>query len=89
MYNRLIILLIVSLISHTLQAQELTVKGMQVTNDLSASIYERKDLNGTPCALVKVQLPSLGVIFEGNVIPPVEYKTGEYWVLLLSDKNRS
>ena len=71
-----------SLISHTLQAQELTVKGMQVTNDLSASIYERKDLNGTPCALVKVQLPSLGVIFEGNVIPPVEYKTGEYWVYM-------
>ena len=82
MNNRLLILLIMNLILLTLQAQELTVKSMQTTNDLSASTYERKDLNGAPCALVKVQLPSLGVKFEGNVIEPVEYKTGEYWVYM-------
>ena len=63
-------------------AQELTVKGMQATNDLSASQQRRQDLNGEPCALVKVQLAATDVTFEGNVIPPVEYKGGEYWVYL-------
>ena len=66
----------------TLQAQELTVKSMQATNDLSASQHRRADRNGVPCGLVKVQLAATDVIFEGNVIPPVEYKGGEYWVYM-------
>ncbi len=65
-------------------AQELTVKEMKATNDISASQYERKDLNGQACALIKVSLPSPGVLFEGNVIEPVEYKTGEFWVYMSS-----
>ena len=65
-----------------MHAQELTVESMQVTNDLSASQYRRADLNGEPCGLVKVRLATLGATFEGNVIPPVEYKTGEYWVYM-------
>ena len=65
------------------QAQELTVKSMAVAgNDISASQYERKDLNGQACALVKVLLASPGAVFEGNVIGDVAYKTGEYWVYL-------
>ena len=63
-------------------AQELTVKSLQATNDLSASQQRRQDLNGEPCALVKVQLAATDVTFEGNVIPPVEYKGGEYWVYM-------
>ena len=63
-------------------AQELTVKEMKATNDISASQYERKDLNGQACALVKVLLASPGALFEGNVIGDVAYKTGEYWVYL-------
>jgi hypothetical protein len=51
-------------------------------NDLSASTYERKDLNGQACALVKVQLAAYGAKFEGNVIGEVAYKTGEYWVYM-------
>jgi len=40
-------------------AQELTVKRMEVAgSDLSASVYPRNDLNGNPCGLVKVQLPT-------------------------------
>lgn len=71
------------LISLTLQAQKLTVESMTLAdNDISARQYERKDLNGQACALVKVSLPSLGMKFEGNVIEPVEYKTGEYWVYM-------
>ena len=40
------------------------------------------DLAGESCALVKVQLTAKDVGFEGNVIPPVEYKGGEYWVYM-------
>jgi hypothetical protein len=62
-------------------AQKLTVESMMIAgNDISASQYERKDLIQQPCALVKVQLAAMGAQFEGNVIQPVEYKTGEYWV---------
>ena len=77
---------LISFILLTVQAlfaQELTVKSMTVAdNDLSASTYERKDLAGQTCGLVKVQLASYGAQFEGNIIPPVEYKTGEYWVYM-------
>ena len=66
-----------------LPAQELTVKSMRLdVGDLSASTYERKDLNGAACALVKVQLAANGARFEGNVIGDVAYKTGEYWVYM-------
>ena len=66
-----------------ISAQELTVKSMTAAPmDLSASLYERKDLNNKPCALVKVQSAAVGTQFEGNVIPPAEYKTGEYWVYM-------
>ena len=66
-----------------LLAQELSVKGMRLdAGDLSASTYERKDLNGAACALVKVQLAANGARFEGNVIGDVAYKTGEYWVYM-------
>lgn len=52
------------------------------TNDLSASQYRSNDINGQPCALVKVQLAVSNVDFEGNVIKPIEYKGGEYWVYM-------
>ena len=77
------ILIVISLFfALTAQAQELTVKGMQATNDLSASQYRRNDINKQPCALIKVQLATTGASFEGNVIKPVEYKSGEYWVYM-------
>lgn len=67
----------------TAVAQELTVKKMEVAPmDLSASTQPRNDLNGNPCALVKVQLAVEGVKFEGNVIGDATFKEGEYWVYL-------
>ena len=50
--------------------------------DASASVYERRDLNGQPCALVKVilLLPDIG--FEGNIVGNSDFKKGEYWVYL-------
>jgi len=81
--KRLCLILLVCLLALTTQAQELTIKSMTVAgNDISASQYERKDLNGQACALVKVLLASPGAVFEGNVIGDVAYKTGEYWVYM-------
>lgn len=64
-------------------SQELTIKSFIVkTNDLTASVHERKDLNGTPCALVKVQLATASAEFSPNVMGGVDYKVNEYWVYL-------
>ena len=71
------------LLAMTAGAQELTVKKMEVAPmDLSASTQPRNDLNGNPCALVKVQLATPGASFEGNVIGDTEFKKGEYWVYM-------
>ena len=79
---RTAILIVTLVFQLPILAQELAVKEMKATNDLSASQYRRNDLNGQPCALVKVLLATTGATFEGNFIPPVEYKSGEYWVYM-------
>ena len=82
MKTKSIILLLVCLVSSHIQAQKLTVQGMKATNDLSASQDRRKDLNNEMCGLVKVRLTEKNATFEGNIIPPVIYKNGEYWVYM-------
>ncbi len=82
--NRIIIsfIFIISVIFASL-AQEMRVGSMElVPLDVSASRHVRTDLNGDACALVKVSLPE-GAVFEGNVIAPSEYRTGEYWVYMV------
>ncbi len=80
---RQLLLILACLFCSNLFAQELTVKQMTTLPvDLSASQYERKDLNGKACALVKVQLATMGAQFEGNVVGSTDYKTNEYWVYL-------
>ena len=80
---RQILLIIACLFCSNLFAQELTVKQLTALPvDLSASQYERKDLNGKACALVKVQLATTGAQFEGNVVGGTDYKTNEYWVYM-------
>jgi len=74
--KRLLFFFTVFLACLDVQAQELIVKGMLPTNDLSASQYRTKDSNGDFCALVKVQLAATGAEFEGNVVKPVEQKGG-------------
>ena len=81
--KRQTLIVISLLLALATQAQKLTVESMTLAgNDISASKYERKDLNKNPCALVKVQLAAYGAQFEGNVIDDVDYKTGEYWVYM-------
>ena len=83
MIRKIRALLCFLLVSLGVHAQKLTVDGMQVAPmDLSASQYERKDLAGQACGLVKVQLADEGAQFEGNVFGKVEYRTGEYWVYM-------
>lgn len=81
--KRIVIFATILLTAIGLQAQELTVKSLEMaTTDISASTQRRVDLNGNPCALVKVQLATSGAKFEGNVIGDTEFKTGEYWVYM-------
>ena len=84
MVKRQILLLAISLLfALTAHGQDLKVRSMSMNaGDLSASTQRRLDINKKPCALVKVQLPLSGAVFEGNVIQPVEYKTNEYWVYM-------
>lgn len=59
------------------------MKSMTVAgNDISASQYRVNDLNGKPCALVKVQLATRGAKFAGSVIGTPEFKNGVYWVYM-------
>ena len=61
-------------------AQEMRVRSMRMEPmDLTAATSQRKDLNGVPCAVVKVRMPR-GAAFEGSVIGTPDYRTGEYWV---------
>ena len=54
--KKLILLLFCLLSSHFLLAQGLKVGDFRVSiSDLSASTHLRKDANGQPCGLVKVQ----------------------------------
>ena len=79
---RILLLLFCWAFTSGLQAQELTVKEMMSTNDLSASQYRRTDSYGRPCALIKVQLATSGTTFEGNLVGSADYKAGEYWVYM-------
>lgn len=48
--------------------------------DLTASVQKRADINGNPCALVKIEMISPEATFQGNVIGEVAYNVGEYLV---------
>ena len=85
----IIILLTLLAADITAQAQGLSVIGMEAaTFDISGSQYERKDADGKPCALIKVRLAAEGAHFIGNVIQPVENKTGEYWAYMPAGSKR-
>lgn len=83
LFKALLIFLLLPLSSLRLSAQEFKVKSMtEAVGDLSAATSQRLDLNGNACALVKVQIPLQGLIFEGNVIGDTQFRGGEYWVYM-------
>lgn len=80
---RILLLFLCCVITIDTQAQKLTVEGMSlVGEDLSATTEKRLDAIGGPCALVKVKLALEGASFGGNVITPIDYRDGEYWVYM-------
>lgn len=83
-------LFIISLLfCFSLHAQKLTIDSFQEnTKDLSARTSPRADNNGTPCALIKVQLAAADAEFEGNVVGDVKYSTSEYHVYMPSGSKR-
>ena len=66
-------------------AQVLKVMSFRLaTNDISAVKYQRLDLNGNPCALIKVGLGVQGAKFPGTeVVGDLKFDTGEYWVYVV------
>ena len=83
MKRKSILLIWSLLLTLSVSAQKLTVESMTVAgNDISASQYRVNDLNGQPCALVKVQLATRGAKFAGSVIGTPEFKNGVYWVYM-------
>lgn len=79
--NVLSIILLVCTLTVVAQ-QQLSVKQMLATNDLSASQNRRVDSSGELCALVKVQLAATNASFEGDIVGTVDVKSGEYWIYM-------
>ncbi len=81
MLQKSIIFLIFTIISQIYAAgQELTIVAVHETADPMTVDMQRRDLNNEICALVQVQLPVSGVVFEGSTIGEPLFKTNEYWV---------
>lgn len=51
--------------------------------DLSAAVERVDDLNGEPCALVKVNVSVENPVFEGDVVKSVFKGKSEYWVYMV------
>lgn len=80
--KRLAFLFLLILAAVGAYAQEMGVESMRPDMmDMTAATHQRHDLNGTPCAIVKVRMPE-GAAFEGSIIGDTEYRTGEYWVYM-------
>ena len=62
-------------------AQKMTVESLEhLPNDLIARTEPRNDLNGDPCAVIRVGIALQGVVFDGNTRGNPVYNTGEYLV---------
>ena len=63
-------------------AQKATVKSFIQTTDHIPSGDRRNDLNGTPCALVKIQVVDNIERVEGNIIGDVVNRGVEKWAYM-------
>ena len=84
-FLRTILLSLTLMMTLVASAQVLKVLSFRlVANDISAVKYQRLDLNGQPCALIKVGLGVQGAKFPGTeVVGDVKFDTGEYWVYVV------
>ena len=71
------------MLSFGASAQTMTAESMTaLPMDLSASVNARKDLNGKPCALVKVSITVSNATFGGDVVGDVSRDGSDYWVYM-------
>lgn len=83
MKSRIFPIVIMCLIALTSQAQKTaTVKSFTQTTDHISGNNRRNDLNGTPCALVKVQVVDDIERVEGNKIGDIVKQGVEKWVYM-------
>ena len=83
MKNFILMLFLLLGLNLSSEAQELKVVSFSViANDLSASIEQKNDLNGAPCALLKVLVLDKISGVEGNVIGNAIDKGTEKWIYL-------
>lgn len=68
-------------------SQALQVTSFKQTSDLTASRFEKTDINGVSCGLIKVWLPMTEAKFVGNVVEST-YKDGEWWVYMTKGSKR-
>lgn len=79
MRKRNVCLFVMAFLCLSVYAQEVKVKSFTVLDrDLYSRTHERLDLNGQPCAVVKVAMPKVkSFCFEGNVVGEPVYTPGE------------
>lgn len=78
----LLTIAVLCLVAVTASAQKATVKSFTQTTDHIPGNDRRNDLNGIPCALVKVQVVDNIERIEGNVIGDVVNRGVEKWVYM-------
>ena len=89
MSKRFFSLLIGASFAFFVEAQDIEVKKFEPNvKDQTAAMSPRKDINGTVCGLVKVQLKEAGAEFEGNVMGDVQFTGNEYLVYLPNGTKR-
>ena len=66
--NKYIVAALLCLLPMIAGAQELKVESFEETMDVMSSRIQVRDLNGEICALVTVQLPVEGCVFEGGIV---------------------
>lgn len=81
-FLRYIILPVLIMTAGLACGQELVVESFSATADPMVVSLQRRDFNNQLCALVKVQIPRHGLIFEGDVVGEISYSAGEYMVYL-------
>lgn len=87
--RQIVYIFLLTILPFVSNAQELSVKSfVERTNDLTASTHPREDNNGTPCALIKVQLAASGATFNGLVMDNVKYSNSEYLVYMATGSKR-
>lgn len=81
-------LFLLSLVFCPAHAQKLKVMDFRNDpTDISAQAKQEKDLNGEPCALVKLSLSVENAEFEGDIVKQFANGKSEYWVYLIDGAN--